>query len=346
MRFFFTEEDEHTRIRATDIRSALVAARHQVRHGKPGEVAPPGTDVWMHGLGLEADRALDAALVASLMDTPAPVVLFQLCDAPSMWFQRLPDGLVNRARLFLRNHWPSDRQSIPPSVRGRIGWLPPMLKTMRARAGRPLHERTIATMFYGTRTGQANLPGGRNAREETVRLMHASGLPFEGGLLPHNESHYLAPADLTVPRIHKRVHTRRLRNARICIAPWGNHVLTYRVFEGLACRCLVLAQSLRSCAIVDDGLKPGQHYVEVAADLSDLADLAGYYLAHADEAQRIADAGHQHFVTRLAARGPLVSQWIFEACVASWGPLYRPSAAHGVLPLARALAARYFGVRY
>jgi hypothetical protein len=62
-RFFFTEEDDQTRIRATDIRSALVAARHQVWHGKPGEVAPPDTDVWMHGLGLEADRALDTALV-------------------------------------------------------------------------------------------------------------------------------------------------------------------------------------------------------------------------------------------------------------------------------------------
>jgi hypothetical protein len=41
-------------------------------------------------------------------------------------------------------------------------------------------------MFYGTRTGLANLPGGRNAAE-TVRLMRASGLPFEGGLLLQRE---------------------------------------------------------------------------------------------------------------------------------------------------------------
>jgi len=61
------------------------------------------------------------------------------------------------------------------------------------------------------------------------------------------------------------------------------------------------------------------------------------------EAQRVADAGHQHFA--LAARGPLVSQWIFDACVASWGSLYRPGDVHGVVPAARALAARYLYLR-
>ena len=345
MRFFFTEEDDHTRIRAGDIRAALVAARHHVQHGEPGDVAPAGTDVWMHGLGIAPQIPLDPGLLRSLLATRAELALFQVCDAPSMFFQRLPPELMARTRLFLRNHWPSDRSGFPLEASDRIGWLPPMLKTMHPRAGQPLAQRTIATMFYGSRTGYGNLAGGRNARDETVRLMRDSGLPFEGGLLPHNESQYQPPAELTVPRMHKHAHTRRLRDTRICIAPWGNHALTYRLFEGLACRCLVLAQSLRDCAIVDDGLTAGRHYVEVAADLSDLTELARYYLAHLDEAQRIADAGHQHFVTRLAARGRLASQWIFDACVASWGSLYRPSDARGLMPTARALAAR-LGKRY
>ncbi|HSB99703.1 MAG TPA: glycosyltransferase [Burkholderiaceae bacterium] len=322
-----------------------MAARHDVCHGQPGDVAPAGTVVWMHGLGIETDQPLDDALVGSLMDSQAQVVLFQLDDAQILSWQRLPPRLMDRARLFLRNHWPRDRSGIAPALRARIGWLPPMLKTMPPRAGRSLRERSIATMFYATRTGALNLPGGRNAREETVRLMRASGLPFEGGLLPHHEARYQAPPELTVRRIHQRVHTRKLRDTFICIAPWGNHVLTYRVFEGLACRCLVLAQSLRDCAIVDDGLQPGRHYVEVAADLSNLVELARHYLARPDEAQRIADAGHQHFVQRLAARGPLVSQWIFDACVASWGALYRPADSHGIAATLRALAAR-LGKRY
>src|SRR5262245_19546746 len=153
MRFFFTEEDDQTRIRGADIRTALVAARHEVRHGRPGEAAAQGTDVWMHGLGVDPHRPLDRALVDALLNTPSAIVLLQLCDAPSMSFHRLPPELMQRARLFLRNHWPSDPSGIPPTARSRIGWLPPMLKAMQPRAGRPLGERASATMFYGTRTG-------------------------------------------------------------------------------------------------------------------------------------------------------------------------------------------------
>jgi len=128
MRFFFTEEDELARIRGTDIRSALVAARHEVIHGGPGDVAPVGTDVWMHGLRGDRRHPIEPAQLDALLATRAAVVLFQLCDASSMWFDRVPDALMQRTRLFLRNHWPSDRSGIPQALHGRIGWLPPMLK--------------------------------------------------------------------------------------------------------------------------------------------------------------------------------------------------------------------------
>jgi hypothetical protein len=195
------------------------------------------------------------------------------------------------------------------------------------------------------RTGRLNLPGSRNAREETVRMLRASGLRFEGGLLPHHEQRLQSAQDLMVPRMHKHALTRRLRHAQMCVAPWGNHVLADELLEGLACRCLVLAQSIRDCSIVDAGLQPGTHYVEVAADLSNLVELTRYYLAHQDEAQHIADAGHEHFQQRLASRGPLVSPWIFDACLASWGPWVQPGAARGWSPALRAFSAR-MGRRY
>jgi len=124
MRFFFTEEDELARIRATDIRSALVAARHEVIHGGPGDVAPVGTDVWMHGLRGDRRHPIEPAQLDALLATRAAVVLFQLCDASSMWFDRVPDALMQRTRLFLRNHWPSDRSGIPQyevRVKGHLG---------------------------------------------------------------------------------------------------------------------------------------------------------------------------------------------------------------------------------
>jgi hypothetical protein len=346
MRFFFTEEDDLTRIRATDLRRALAHAGHEMVHGQAGQAAPAGCDVWMHGLGVQSRKPLEPALLDALLATRARVVLFQLDDWVSMAFERIPPARAERVSLFLRNHWPRDTSAIPAAYRMRLGWMPPMLKTMRPRAGAPLAERPIGVMFYGTRTGRFNLPGERNAREETVRLLRASGLPFEGGLIAHHESRYQSSSELVVPKIHKHAHTRRLRRTQICVAPWGNHALTYRFYEGLACRCLVLAQSLRDCATVDDGLQPGVHYVEVASDLSDLVELARYHLAHPDAAQRIADAGHAHFTQRLAPRGPLISQWIFDACLRSWGDWVTPAQAVGLRPLLRALGARFLPLRY
>jgi hypothetical protein len=347
MRFFFSEEDELTRNRGREIRSALVHARHEVVRGRPGEAAPVGTDVWLYGMGVHGLPRLEEDVVRALLNAKSRVILFQLCDYPTMSFERIPEALLNRVDLFLRNHWPSDKTEIPESVRGRIGWLPPMLKAMAPVAGKPLAERSGGAIFFGSRTGLSlTLPDGKNAREETVRLMRASDLPFKGGLLPHAESRYHTAPELLVPRMKEAAHTRLLVESKLCLAPWGNHQLTYRFFEGMALRCLVIAQPVRDSAFLDGGLVAGTHYVEVSADLSDLTDIVRYYLSHLDEAQRIADAGHAHFVRYLASRGPMISQWMFEATVNSWGYVYRPSNDNGIAKIGLGLAARLFPKKF
>lgn len=108
--------------------------------------------------------------------------------------------------------------------------------------------------------------------------------------------------------MNERAHAKLLHGSKVCVAPWGNHPITYRLFEGMALRCLVVAQSIRATAFLDGGLESGRHYVEVADDLRDLVDTVHHYLAHLPEAQRIADAGHEHFRHHFASRGNLVSR--------------------------------------
>jgi len=342
MRFFFTEEDYPTRARASEIRMALTVARHRVIHGRHGQSPPPGTDVWMHGIGVDGAPPLEEAFTRTLLECKTDLVLFQLCDAPSMSFYRIPPELGVRARLFLRNHWPKDDAAIPEAYRGKIGFLPPMLKFMQGNPGKPLANRSHGSVFFGTRTGFSNMASERNAREETVRIMRASGLPYTGGLLRHPESRYHTSTELLVPKITETDHLRLLLDSKICLAPWGNHPLTYRMFEGMALRCLVVAQPIRDARFLDGGLEPGRHYVEVAADLSNLTETVSYYLTHLDAAQSIADAGHEHFKRHFQSRGKVVSSWIFESTVQSWGGLYRPSNDRDPLTLARSLLARLF----
>lgn len=346
MRFYFTEEDHLTRVRGSEIRAALVHAHHDVVHGRLGDAIPVGIDLWLHGLGVHGAPPLEDGIVRGLLDSSTDVILFQLCDHETMSFERIPDALTARTRLFLRNHWPKDPSRIPEPFRQRIGWLPPMLKTMVPRAGKPLAERAGGAIFFGTRTGFSNLADGKNAREETVRRMRASDLPFRGGISPHDEARYHTSAELLVPRMSEREHTRLLADSKVCLAPWGNHPLTYRLFEGLALRCLVVAQPLREVSFLDGGLEPGRHYVEVASDLSDLTRVVRYYLSHLDEAQRIADAGHAHFRRFLASRGRLISASLFDSTVASWGDIYRPSGEQSLVSVVRGLTARLFPRRF
>jgi hypothetical protein len=342
MQFFFTEEDESASVRGADIREALAKARHRVIHGQLGQTPPEGTDVWMHGLGkysVPPPPPLEPSFAKRLLSSNAQLVLFQLCDAASMSFYRIPDELARSTRLFLRNHWPKDELLIPEQFRGRIGFLPPMLKPMKPKAGKPLQARSQGSFFVGTRTGLSNLPDGRNARVETVRIMRSSGLPFIGGLLSHPEYESIPP-ELLMPKVSERKHARLLEESKFCLAPWGNHPITYRFFEGLAHRCLVVAQSLGNTRFLDGGLEPGKHYVEVRSDLSDLAEVVRYYSDHLDEAQRIADAGYAHYVRYFATSGGRISQWLFDASVASWGNLYQPSRNSGLVAATRAYVLR------
>ena len=325
MRFFFTEEDHPTSVRGSEIRMALKVAHHEVIHGAQGETPPPRTDVWMYGLGVDGEPPLDDAIVRRLLASQAEVVLFQLCDAPNMSFYRIPPELGSRTRLFLRNHWPKNDNEIPEEYRTKVGFLPPMLKFMRAKPGTQLAGRSHGSVFFGTRTGFSNMASGSNAREQTVRIMRTSGLPFTGGLLRHPEARYYTEPELLVPKIRERDHLRLLLDTKICLAPWGNHPLTYRMFEGMALRCLVIAQPVGDARFLDGGLQAGRHYVEVAPDLENLADTVGYYLKHLDEAQSIADEGHEHFKRYFQARRKIVSSWIFDATVASWQGLYQPN---------------------
>jgi hypothetical protein len=346
MRCYFTEEDQLTRERGSEIRAALVHAHHQVRRGDLGLPAPPDTDVWFHGLGVHGGPALEDGVVQALLASRADCVLFQLCDHPTMSFERIPEALAGRTRLFLRNHWPADVNRVPEAFRDRLGFLPPMLKPIAPSPGRELSARGAGAIFFGTRTGFANLGNGANAREQAVRLLRGSGLPFRGGICPHEEARYATSPELLVPRMKESEHTRLLADSKVCVAPWGNHPLSYRFFEGMALRCLVVAQSLRTERFLDGGLVAGRHYVEVAPDLSNLIEVVRYYLTHLAEAQQIADAGHAHFRQYLASRGSLISSFLFDATVASWGDIYRPSREHGLASSARSAAARLFPTRF
>jgi hypothetical protein len=339
MKIYFTWEDKGNKNRVKYLRGALWRNGHRIAKKAPDRL--PENAVWMFGLSHKILEPLPARTLSFMERAPGNVFFYQTNDENNFGIDRIPNPNVVSKALFLRNHWPSDIGRIPESIRGKTGFINPLIKPCAAKPGAPIVRRSVPILFYGVNTGSRNV--NRSCREEAMRRIRAAKLPLTGGLVRHPE--YQTPADLLVEAISPREHDRLLSDTRICLALWGNCPLTYRLFEGLSRRCFVVTPSLSSIRFADGGLSAGSHYVEVKPDLSDLVETLEYYLTHPDEAQRIADSGHRHFLKVFQFRGVDLPQPLYREIAASWrgrlaeahpGWLWR-TAASGILPLLKSV---------
>jgi len=316
MKIHFTGDGRQSFDRTRYLWGALIKNYHRVSKSRRWKPPPADCDIWFHDVEYQfpfTDRLKDR-----LYDFEGHLIFYRTDETPNFPFQKIPDDLLARADLFLASHWKAEASALAESLRDRWGYINPILRPFSPHPGRPLLDREQAVVFYGVRTGGNNLPHGRNSREEAVRLLQAGDLPFEGGLVDGGPE-YPTPGDLLVPRISGKEHFRRLDSSSICLCLWGHCPLTYRFFEGLSRRNLVVSQTLSGLRFARAGLEAGVHYVEIKADLSDVLEKLDYYLTHTDEAQRIADAGHERFMTHFAFRGLDFPQPLFEEISGTWG---------------------------
>ena len=353
MRVKITCEERCNYSRIKPLAGALVRNGHTVRLVRPGRRDDWVCEIRFHGLADDEELQLPGRTAQELLAQDADLVLFRNDDAPRFMEGSLPAEVAARARLFLVTYRWEDWRLIAPDLRDRVGFLNPLLDPLQPHAGEQLADRRSAVVFYGAQTGvpegvEANagmaaafrclpyprLPGG-STRADGLRLLRGVGFPLEGGL-----THALLGADVSdiqVPRIGRQEYLSALDACAICFCPWGYAPLTYRLFEGLARRNLVVVQSLAGLEFADGGLTAGEHYIEVRRDLSDLADKVGAALADPARSQAVADRGHAFFRENLSYRGLDLPQGLYEEIVSGWGGLLEPTVHRG--PWCRAQSA-------
>ena len=331
MIFLFSSDDGQVHSRSRYLRGGLLRNFHRIRVVRNFSEVPSG-DMWLHGLSRDPTAPLDGTLCRAMAAFKGKIAFYQNDDGCEFFINRIPVDLRDRAVLFLRNHWPADENLISLEIRTRTGFINPLLKPLAAKAGPALRDRPIDICFYGSFTGNQD-----RGRDHALKLLKQAGIPYTGGLIEYVNVPQ-PPADCAVPAISSREHGRLLSMSKICLALHGNCALTYRFFEGMSRRCLVLAQELASIRFAGCGLKPGVHYVSVKDDLSDLVEKARHFLDHIDEAQKIADAGFEHFSKNFAFSGVNLPQPLFEEIVSSWKnfPLQRGQVT------VKGLATRWF----
>jgi len=170
-----------------------------------------------------------------------------------------------------------------------------MMNPWLAVSGKELKDRSLGSYFIGHPT--------HSSRKLLVEMMKQSNLPFFTSTDEMPQGGFMSI----------------LRNAKICLAPWGANPLTYRFFEGLSSRCLVMAPSIRGISFLDGGLMPGRDYVELSIGLEDLTEKVSYYIRRIDEAQNIANRGFEHYKKYFEPKvGWEFSSWMWENVTRSW----------------------------
>jgi hypothetical protein len=317
MRIVFTEDDASVHLRAKYLRGALIRNYHNVKVLK-NCTSLPDADIWFHGLSHREDLPIPERTIQYLSDFKGKIVFFQNDDDLDFKFHKIPDHLIKKTALFLRNIWPAEiskiNAEIPPE---KIGLINPFLKPNKPVAGYDLEKRVYPISFFGGPAGE-NLGNSPYSRVQALIKLKDAGCKVEGGIYPNQSMSVVIPEKFVITQLPEKEYFNKLLNTRCSLVLHGNNPLTFRLFESLSKRCFTLVQNLSEIVFTDCGLKDGIHYISVRKDLSDLVDKINYYEKHRNEAQLIANNGFRFFKQHLAFSGVNLTQSIYKAMIATW----------------------------
>ncbi|MGB0370814.1 MAG: glycosyltransferase family protein [Opitutales bacterium] len=271
------------------------------------------------------DTPIEKNFVEFVQSNNLSYAFLQTGDPGKIRFNRIATNVADDADLFISNNWKSNIETIPSQYRDKIGFIQTHVRGFRSSAGTDLKERPIDASFLGSNNHA--IPGNIKARERLMQIVTSLPISFSGGILPGRDT----PLQYQASKVSRKQYFETLSKSKICLAPWGSHPISYRIFEGLSRRCLVFVQSLKSVRFLDGGLRPGIHYVEVDKTMSNLEELILYYLQNLEEAQNIANNGYEKYGEFFESGSELVSEPLLREILASWKEHYEEIPPPGPL---------------
>ena len=152
----------------------------------------------------------------------------------------------------------------------------------------------MTALFRGTRPATAN--------EKEVDVMCRAACAQDNWIFPLrgrvNEA--LAPLaekgyKVLMPdqRVGQRIYYDEMRKSRICISPFGYGEVCWRDFESVLMGSLLVKPDMSHVRTEPDIYIPGETYVPVRWDFSDLAETCEFYLANHEVRERITMRAYQ-----------------------------------------------------
>ncbi|MGD8452875.1 MAG: glycosyltransferase [Phycisphaerae bacterium] len=213
---------------------------------------------------------------------PTAFVLGDYWDVSDHYLDEFVE-IVEQARItYILTYFPQPQQIWGhTTIADRFLYLPPCIDPRLFNDWQEPKVYDVGFLAAGTTEPTHFYPERRVMHE---KLLSARGLRYLSAKHPGFGYHRHGTA------LVGRNFSRAINSCRMFVTTggrWGN--LHAKVYEALASRTMLLMPTPIGAA--RSGLIAGTHYVPVTED--DLLDQVAYYLAHEDERQTIADAGHR-----------------------------------------------------
>ena len=111
----------------------------------------------------------------------------------------------------------------------------------------------------------------------------------------------------TGPGKNRSGYLQELASTKICFSPFGYGEVCWRDYEAIMCGSLLLKPDMSHAQTSPDIFAANETYVPVRWDFSDVEDKIRYYLANADERQRIVEKAY-NVIHDYVSRGRFVDQ--------------------------------------
>jgi len=169
----------------------------------------------------------------------------------------------------------------------RVGWniaLDDKIVALSRRLPRPDHDRKDIDILC------------RASVAETVWTFPMRDAAVQNAETLADDFRVHAPTD----RVSQAAYTGELQRSRISLSPFGYGEICWRDFESILAGALLVKPSMEHVETAPDLFVPGETYVPVAWDYSDLAEVAARYLDDEPLRRRIAEQARERLLAALS----------------------------------------------
>lgn len=243
-------------------------------------------DLWLVD-SMRPDLIPDA-IIEELLTYRGQIILMSMGDWSSfntIWNGRgFPDEILDKTVAFAKIQWDNMGEYNYRLYGKKIVMHPFLIGNLQE----PSADKKPILSFYGFPTG--DLETERNLRIRACRMLKNKPW-FQGGVVGQEPGATRDISGIEVGRRPRNFYLNSINKSLLSLCMPGNSVLTYRHFESMGMKSCVVSCRLKQFRWLNKMI-PGEHYLEVSPDLSNLIEICEQAIENKDETLHIAQNGY------------------------------------------------------